>query len=72
MYPFDRESLARYFTLLHYEFTEEYQRGLRRFYELAYEAGELEEVPELRFIDDVAGDAGEIGRATGSSSAGSP
>ena len=72
LYPFDRESLARYFTLLHYEFTEEYQRGLRRFYELAYEAGELEEVPELRFIDDVAGDAGEIGRATGSSPAGSP
>ena len=30
------------------------REGLRRFYELAYEAGELDEVPELRFIDEVA------------------
>lgn len=50
-YRFDRETLTRYFSLLHYGFTEEYQRGLVRFYELAYEAGELPEVPRLRFID---------------------
>jgi chorismate dehydratase len=73
---FDRDSLARYFTLLHYEFTEEYQRGLRRFYELAHEAGELEEVPELRFIDDMAGDltetTGSARTAAGSSVGGRP
>lgn len=55
LYRFDRASLTRYFALLRYDFTEEYQRGLRRFYELAHEAGELDEVPELRFIDEVAG-----------------
>ena len=53
-YRFDRQSLIRYFALLHYGFSEEYQKGLRRFYELAYQAGELDEVPELRFIDEVA------------------
>ncbi|NLV72297.1 MAG: menaquinone biosynthesis protein [Actinobacteria bacterium] len=51
LYRFDRESMARYFALLRYDFTEEYQKGLSRFYELAYEAGELPEVPEMRFID---------------------
>jgi len=54
LYRFDRPALTRYFALLRYDFTEEYQQGLRRFYELAHEAGELEEVPELRFIDEVA------------------
>jgi chorismate dehydratase len=57
LYRFDRESLSRYFALLRYEFGEEYQRGLRRFYELAYEAGELDEVPEFRFVDDVVSPA---------------
>jgi chorismate dehydratase len=63
-YRFDHDSLTRYFALLHYDFTPEYQRGLRRFYELAHEAGELEEVPELRFIDEVAAPAagGEVVR----------
>ena len=54
-YRFEREALMRYFALLYYGFRDEYQKGLRRFYELAYEAGELEEMPELRFIDEVAG-----------------
>jgi chorismate dehydratase len=54
-FPFDRDSLTRYFELLRYDFTPEYQQGLRRFYELAYQAGELDEVPELRFIDEYAG-----------------
>jgi len=56
-FRFDRASLTRYFDVLRYDFTEQYRQGLRRFYELAQEAGELEEVPELRFIDVVAGDA---------------
>lgn len=49
---FDGPSLDRYFSMLYYGFGEEYERGLRRFYELAYEAGELAEVPELRFFDE--------------------
>ena len=47
---FDKPALERYFTILRYEFTSEYRQGLLRFYELAHEAGELEEVPELQFI----------------------
>ncbi len=54
-FAFDRETLTRYFALLRYDFTEEYQQGLRRFYELAYQAGELEEVPDFRFIDEFTG-----------------
>jgi hypothetical protein len=54
-FAFDRDSMARYFSLLRYDFTGEYQRGLLRFYELAHQAGELEEVPHLRFIDEYAG-----------------
>ena len=50
----DSKDLGRYFSLLRYDFTEGYQRGLMRFFELAYEAGELEEIPELRFIDQFA------------------
>lgn len=47
---FDRPCLHRYFRLLYYGFESEYQQGLRRFYELAAEAGELPEAPELRFF----------------------
>ncbi len=54
-YRFGRSCLTRYFEVLHYGFNEEYQAGLRRFYELAHEAGELPEVPPLRFIDEFAG-----------------
>jgi chorismate dehydratase len=54
-FSFDRPSLTRYFAILRYDFSEEYRRGLSRFYALAHQAGELEEVPELRFIDVVAG-----------------
>lgn len=50
----DRRALGRYFSILHYDFPPAYQQGLRRFYELAYQAGELEEIPALRFIDEVA------------------
>jgi chorismate dehydratase len=50
---FDRPCLSRYFRVLHYGFSADYQAGLLRFFELAHEAGELAEVPELRFLDDV-------------------
>jgi chorismate dehydratase len=72
-FPFDRDSLTRYFSLLRYEFTSEYRQGLRRFYELAHQAGELRELPELRFIDeqvepgptDAAALSGEAGGSGG-------
>jgi chorismate dehydratase len=53
-YRFERVCLTRYFARLQYDFTAEYREGLTRFYELACEAGELDEVPALRFIDEVA------------------
>lgn len=49
----DRTALERYFEILRYDFAPIYQRGLKRFYELAHEARELPEVPEFRFIDEV-------------------
>ncbi len=71
-FRFDRASLARYFGVLRYDFTEEYRRGLRRFYELAHDAGELEEVPELRFVDEVAGGAGSRAAGPPTTGAGGP
>jgi chorismate dehydratase len=68
-YRFDRAGLTRYFARLSYDFTAEYRAGLARFYELAYEAGELEEVPRLRFIDEVAGAPGEPAAAAAASGA---
>ena len=50
-FRFDRACLTRYFSILQYEFTEEHRRGLCRFFELAHEIGELDEVPDFRFID---------------------
>ncbi len=60
-YRFDRAGLTRYFARLSYDFTAEYRAGLTRFYELAHEAGELDEVPLLRFIDEVAEGGGAAG-----------
>jgi chorismate dehydratase len=51
---FDRPCLTRYFRVLHYGFAPEYQAGLKRFYELAHQAGELAEVPTLHFLDEAA------------------
>lgn len=65
-FRFDRAGLTRYFAVLRYDFTAEYRRGLRRFYELAHEAGELAEVPELRFIDEA------VGAEVSAASAGAP
>jgi len=49
---FGRDCLQRYFRMLHYGFEPEYRMGLRRYYELAHEAGELVELPELRFLHE--------------------
>jgi chorismate dehydratase len=54
-FRFDHAGLTRYFSVLQYDFPQEYRDGLLRFCELAHEAGELDQVPELRFIDEVAG-----------------
>jgi chorismate dehydratase len=42
--------LARYFEKLRYRFGPRERAGLYTFLELAHEAGELAEVPELRFV----------------------
>ena len=44
--------VARYFEQLRYSFGPRERAGLRHFLELAKDAGELDEVPELRFVDD--------------------
>ena len=44
--------VARYFEQLRYSFGPRERAGLRHFLELAREAGELDQVPELRFVDD--------------------
>lgn len=49
---FDVPCLSRYFSMLYYGFDAEYEAGLRRFYELAHQAGELPEVPPLRFLEE--------------------
>ena len=43
--------LARYFEKLRYHFGPREQQGLQRFFELAHLAGELDVVPDLRFVD---------------------
>jgi chorismate dehydratase len=46
--------LARYFEKLRYSFGPRERAGLYTFLELARDAGELEEVPELRFVQEEA------------------
>jgi len=43
--------LARYFEKLRYHFGPRERQGLVRFFELAHLAGELDTVPELRFVE---------------------
>lgn len=71
-YPFTHEELSRYFALLHYDFPPAYQHGLLLFYELAHEAGELEEVPQLRFIDEFVNELRGQDGGSGPRQAGKP
>jgi predicted solute-binding protein len=48
-YGYPAGFLARYFEKLRYRFGPRERAGLMTFLELAHEAGELDEVPELRF-----------------------
>jgi chorismate dehydratase len=52
-YHFGEPCLTRYFDVLHYGFAADYQRGLQRFFELAWQAGELPEMPVMRFLRDM-------------------
>ena len=49
-YGYPRGFLARYFEKLRYSFGPRERAGLQRFFELACDAGELDHVPELRFV----------------------
>jgi chorismate dehydratase len=49
-YGYPAGVLARYFEKLRYSFGPRERAGLMTFLELAQEAGELDEVPELRFV----------------------
>ena len=44
--------IARYFEQLRYSFGPRERAGLKRFLELARDAGELEQVPDLRFVGE--------------------
>src|SRR5437762_12884176 len=57
-YGYPAGFLARYFEKLRYRFGPRERAGLLTFLELARDVGELDEVPELRFVSR----AGEIGR----------
>jgi predicted solute-binding protein len=49
-YGYPAGFLARYFEKLRYRFGPRERAGLYTFLELARDAGELDEVPELRFV----------------------
>lgn len=71
LWPFDRPCLDRYFDVLQYGFSDEYRRGLERFYELAFEAGELAEAPHLAFFSPATGSPGaESAAASGAPASG--
>jgi predicted solute-binding protein len=49
--------MARYFEKLRYHFGPRERQGVLRFFELAHLAGELDEVPPLRFVIPAAVEA---------------
>jgi predicted solute-binding protein len=51
-YGYPAGFLARYFEKLRYRFGPRERAGFTTFLELAQEAGELERVPDLRFVRD--------------------
>jgi chorismate dehydratase len=56
-YGYPAGFLARYFEKLRYSFGPRERAGLLTFLELAHEAGELERVPELRFVSAASADS---------------
>jgi chorismate dehydratase len=55
LYGYPAGFLARYFEKLRYSFGPRERAGLLTFLELAHEVGELDRVPELRFVQAAAG-----------------
>jgi chorismate dehydratase len=55
-YGYPAGFLARYFEKLRYSFGPRERAGLLTFLELAHEVGELERVPEMRFVSSAAAD----------------
>jgi predicted solute-binding protein len=53
-YGYPQGFLARYFEKLRYSFGPRERAGLQKFLELARDVGELERVPELRFVREEA------------------
>jgi chorismate dehydratase len=53
-YDYPQGFLARYFEKLRYSFGPRERAGLQKFLELARDVGELEHVPELRFVTEEA------------------
>jgi len=49
--PFSPSFLMDYFSSLYFNFAEDYQEGLLHFYKLASEIGEIQTVPELKFLE---------------------
>jgi len=49
--PFEASFLADYFKTLTFAFGRDCQRGLLRYYTMAYKIGEIERVPELAFVE---------------------
>jgi predicted solute-binding protein len=54
LYGYPAGFLARYFEKLRYRFGPRERAGLYTFLEMARDAGELEAVPELRFVREEA------------------
>jgi chorismate dehydratase len=50
-YGYPAGYLARYFDRLRYSFGPRERAGLHMFFELAHEVGELDEIPQLRFVE---------------------
>ena len=53
-YGYPAGFLARYFEKLRYRFGPRERAGLYTFLEMAHDVGELDEVPELRFVSAAA------------------
>jgi len=49
--PFDAAFLSAYFASLRFSFGRRYREGLRLFYRMARDIGELDRIPELEFVD---------------------
>ena len=47
---FSENFLNNYFSTLKFDFDESFQKGLKKYYQMAEEIGAIEAVPELKFV----------------------